>query len=228
MKKYTGTKEVLAQPMTASEAVSKGYKVNNHTGDGYEVEYKDGYKSWSPKEVFEESYSLSETPLDRMVLERKNLNKKLVSVLIFIKSITFKELDSISQAMLNVQYRMMIDYHQILSHRIDRMNSVAGGSCCLDFGQAIEYLKAGCAIRRLGWNGKGLFVVKQIPAHIDNTVIPNMQSLPQSAKDLIMDSTKYIEYTNQCLIINTKTGKADSWVPSISDVFAEDWELVVS
>lgn len=66
MKKYIGTKVVLAQPMTASEAVSKGYKVNNHTGDGYEVEYKDGYKSWSPKEVFEEAYFLSETPLDRM------------------------------------------------------------------------------------------------------------------------------------------------------------------
>ena len=55
-----------------------------------------------------------------------------------------------------------------------------------------------------------------------------MQSLPQSAKDLIMDSTKYIDYTNQCLIVNTKTGKADSWVPSISDMFAEDWELVIA
>jgi hypothetical protein len=61
MKKYIGTKEVKAQPMTAKEAIEKGYKVNNHTGDGYEVEYKDGYKSWSPKEVFEESYKLVDT-----------------------------------------------------------------------------------------------------------------------------------------------------------------------
>ena len=54
MKNYIGTKEVKARPMTSKEAIEKGYKVNNHTGDGYEVEYQDGYKSWSPKEVFEE------------------------------------------------------------------------------------------------------------------------------------------------------------------------------
>src|SRR5574344_2534325 len=62
MEKYIGTKQVMAQPMTADEAVEKGYKVGNHEHeDGYEVEYKDGYKSWSPKEVFEESYKLVDT-----------------------------------------------------------------------------------------------------------------------------------------------------------------------
>lgn len=50
MKKYVGTKEVLAHPMTAKEAVEKGYKVGKHENEnGYEIEYKDGYKSWSPK-----------------------------------------------------------------------------------------------------------------------------------------------------------------------------------
>ena len=61
MKNYIGTKEVKAQPMTSKEAIEKGYKVNNHTGDGYEVEYQDGYKSWSPKEVFEEAYKRADT-----------------------------------------------------------------------------------------------------------------------------------------------------------------------
>lgn len=61
MKKYIGTKEVKAQPMTAKDAIEKGYKVGSNTGNGYEVEYKDGYKSWSPKEVFEESYKLADT-----------------------------------------------------------------------------------------------------------------------------------------------------------------------
>lgn len=27
-----------------------------NTGDGYKVQYKDGYTSWSPKKVFERSY----------------------------------------------------------------------------------------------------------------------------------------------------------------------------
>lgn len=86
------------------------------------------------------------------------------------------------------------------------------------FGDAIEVLKQGGAIRRKGWNGKGLFVIKQVPAHIKSDIIPKMQSLPQSAKDLILKGKGFIDYTSQCLIYNENTGRADSWVPSISDV----------
>ncbi len=96
----------------------------------------------------------------------------------------------------------------------------------MDFGDAIEVLKQGGAIRRKGWNGKGLFVIKQVPTHIESDIIPKMQSLPQSAKDLILKGKGFIDYTSQCLIYNENTGRADSWVPSISDVFAEDWEIV--
>jgi len=96
----------------------------------------------------------------------------------------------------------------------------------INFGCAIEHLKKGEAIRRSGWNGKGLFVVKQVPAHITGDIIPKMQSLPQSAKDILMKrENPHIDYTNQMLIINPD-GRADSWVPSVSDVFAEDWEVV--
>lgn len=96
----------------------------------------------------------------------------------------------------------------------------------VDFGRAIALLKEGLAVRRKGWNGKGLFVVKQVPAHITADIIPNMQSLPQSAKNIIMARKEpHIDYTNQMLIINPD-GRADSWVPSSSDVFAEDWEVV--
>lgn len=99
-------------------------------------------------------------------------------------------------------------------------------SYAMDFGDAIEVLKQGGAIRRKGWNGKGLFVIKQVPSHIESEIIPKMQSLPQSAKDLILKGKGFIDYTSQCLIYNENTGRADSWVPSISDVFAEDWEIV--
>lgn len=96
----------------------------------------------------------------------------------------------------------------------------------MNFGNAIEALKQGKAIQREGWNGKGLFVVKQIPASIGADIIPGMQSLPQSAKDIIMSrENPHIDYTNQMLIVNPD-GRADSWVPSSSDVFAEDWRIV--
>lgn len=93
----------------------------------------------------------------------------------------------------------------------------------MNFGEAIQALKEGKAIQRLGWNGKNMFVVKQIPAHITSETIPNMQSLPQSAKNILMSRViPEINYTNQMLIIN-ESGRADSWIPSSSDVFAEDW-----
>lgn len=44
MKKYIGTKKVEAEPQ------EKDGK------QGYKVAYKDGYVSWSPKDVFEEAY----------------------------------------------------------------------------------------------------------------------------------------------------------------------------
>lgn len=51
--KYIGIKFVDAMPMAANIAEEKGYRVNSNTGDGYEITYEDGYKSWCPKDVFE-------------------------------------------------------------------------------------------------------------------------------------------------------------------------------
>ena len=53
MGKYIGIKVVEAVPMTAEEAVNHGYRIGDNNGDGYEVTYQEGYKSWCPKEVFE-------------------------------------------------------------------------------------------------------------------------------------------------------------------------------
>lgn len=97
-----------------------------------------------------------------------------------------------------------------------------------DFGEAIKSLKAGHAIARKGWNGKNLFIVKQIPAIVEGLIIDKIQSLPNSCKELLKqkEGVPIIKYTNQMLIINAD-GRADSWVPSSSDVFAEDWYIVM-
>lgn len=41
-----------------------------------------------------------------------------------------------------------------------------------NFGEAIQALKFGLAIRRSGWNGKNLMVFKQVPAYIEGSIIP--------------------------------------------------------
>ena len=107
----------------------------------------------------------------------------------------------------------------------EKIKQISKTSSVFSFSEAIKLLKQGKALRRSGWNGKNLFVIKQIPAHIESDIIPKMQSLPQSAKDLIINGKGFIDYTSQCLIYNGNTGRADSWVPSISDIFAEDWEV---
>lgn len=51
--KYIGIKIKEAVPMTAEDAVRKGYITLNDTGDGYEVIYEEEFKAWCPKEYFD-------------------------------------------------------------------------------------------------------------------------------------------------------------------------------
>ena len=46
------------------------------------------------------------------------------------------------------------------------MNTENAQTKNLNFGEAMEYLKTGRSVIRDGWNGKGMFVMKQIPAEI--------------------------------------------------------------
>lgn len=62
MKEYIGVKVVMAEPMTALE-FNEQVRPLHYSGEdqrGYKVVYKDGYESWSPKDVFEEAYKLLE------------------------------------------------------------------------------------------------------------------------------------------------------------------------
>lgn len=59
MKPYIGAKIIQAEPMTERtfRSVVKGLTVGDEADRaGYLVVYPDGYKSWSPKAVFEEAY----------------------------------------------------------------------------------------------------------------------------------------------------------------------------
>lgn len=70
MKKYIGTKIISAEPATGPN------------GDGYNVVYKDGYKSWSPKAVFEEAYVAIDSIPNKLSLD--DLKAKVVGEL-FVK-----------------------------------------------------------------------------------------------------------------------------------------------
>lgn len=247
MKKYVGTKTVKAMPMNELAAVEKGYARKNEDNhewrEGYHVQYTnpDGsiYNSWSPKSVFEKAYRAAETPADSIKIELEELNTRFAKGIEFLanesyalihptKALLSAQVETERQYsyLLNARLKRMSDRLERMSDRLKRRSEGKESINNYDFGTAIKFLKAGGAIRRAGWNDKGMFVIKQVPAHITRETIPNMQSLPQIAKDILMSrNSPHIDYANQMLIINPD-GRADSWVPSSSDVFAEDWELV--
>lgn len=108
----------------------------------------------------------------------------------------------------------------------------------MNFGQAIEALKEGKMVRRNGWNGKGLFVFMQVPSKIDISIVPKMQSLPESVKNEFIRRNNggyspgvdpiyfnSITYQNQMAIVYPDNS-IHGWAPSVSDSLAEDWEIV--
>ena len=104
----------------------------------------------------------------------------------------------------------------------------------MKYGEAIEALREGKCVAREGWNGKGMFVCKQVPSEIKSNIVPVMQLLPGSAKELFQktfdDEDAQIDaiyYANQMIIVSiANSNLINSWVASSSDTFAEDWYIV--
>lgn len=122
MKKYIGKKTIKAMPMAKSEAekvLNRVIVAAQEGEDGYLVEYEDGYKSWSPKETFEQAYMVADTHLDCMRIEYAELKQRYLSLLDFKFSEKYRLLDAMSRLMMTRQGELMRDYLTVLGNRID-------------------------------------------------------------------------------------------------------------
>lgn len=134
MKTYVGTKVLLAVAMTLGAYNEKrGWKLpedENPEREGYFVSYSDDYCSWSPKEVFEESYvplkvlGVSKTsglPHEQRVIEEANeLLEKITKLSLFIDSNPiFQNIDEKEQCRLKLQLVTMKGYYSVLVERIE-------------------------------------------------------------------------------------------------------------
>lgn len=73
MRKFIGTKLIEAEPCNAWKAAG-----DHKVGDpGYKVRYADGYESWSPKEVFDQTYLPVEVNSD-LQTDDPSISKKMV------------------------------------------------------------------------------------------------------------------------------------------------------
>ncbi len=69
-----------------------------------------------------------------------------------------------------------------------------------NFGWALSKLKSGNAVRRTGWNGKGMWVALQVPDEHSKMQLPY-------------------------LYMKTADGKLVPWLASQTDILSTDWEL---
>ena len=124
-KKYISRKEVQAEPMDEARAVEMGLARPN-TDDhewrqGYHIIYPDGYQSWCPKRQFEEANRQAETVLDRLYIERHELQEKIIKLKNFLFTQPFNELEETQQDLLVTQLGAMTAYKNILEKRIAAM-----------------------------------------------------------------------------------------------------------
>lgn len=71
------------------------------------------------------------------------------------------------------------------------------------FEMALFLLKLGFKVARKGWNGKGMHVTKEFLFTFENVPV-----------------------ANEGLLLFNVNGKYNTWVPSITDLFADDWQIV--
>lgn len=89
----------------------------------------------------------------------------------------------------------------------------------LDFGEALKELKAGKAVARAGWNGKGMFLTLQNGSTVDGIMMRN-----EPAKIYYGDNKVKIQAH-----IDMKAADGTyvvGWLASQTDMLAEDWEVV--
>ena len=132
---FTTIKQVSITEMSSVEAIAKGYRVNEDSLEieGYEITYEDGYKSWCPKEVFlknaiisapEYCYNIPHSEdypdyIKRMINEFDELRERHIKLNMFINGDRFSQLTTYQQHLLNMQFKFMDGYLNVLGTRLN-------------------------------------------------------------------------------------------------------------
>lgn len=83
----------------------------------------------------------------------------------------------------------------------------------MSFGEAIELLKQGKKVARLGWNGKGMFLYY---------VSAGKYPVKMEAARSIADESGLVSY-GAYIAMKTAQGNVVPWLASQTDMLSEDW-----
>lgn len=134
MVQYTGTKTIMATPMSRGEynALRRweipadedpndpGYLVQYEDDSKANVEGFDGYISWSPKKPFDLAYNKSGTLKKRIFIEMEQLYRRMF---LLKKYINGESPDSKHYRLLIIQLKAMETYYQVLCARYEMLES---------------------------------------------------------------------------------------------------------
>lgn len=93
----------------------------------------------------------------------------------------------------------------------------------LNFGQALEALKTGKRVRRMGWNGKGMFLWLLPAGRVPKAVIhdPGLRAvISEQIEGDTFDALPSIRMWTADRKVLT------GWLASQTDMLSEDWEIV--
>ena len=135
MVSFTCHKTVKAVPMNRKDYNDlRGWSVpsnENPEDEGYLMEYQDdghknvegfdGYISWSPKDVFEKGYRLSETFTDRLKIEMEDLGVKLQKLEDFLSSSKSESLEETQKRLMKIQLCAMVTYYGTVRTRFESL-----------------------------------------------------------------------------------------------------------
>jgi hypothetical protein len=96
----------------------------------------------------------------------------------------------------------------------------------MTFSQAIECLKNGMRVARIGWNGKGMFIYMTVGNTVSKDFIPKFASLPPSVKTFLETKGEDIVFNPSITMYNAQGQMQPGWLCSQADLLADDWEVL--
>ena len=96
----------------------------------------------------------------------------------------------------------------------------------MNFGEALEALKAGKKVAREGWNGKGMYIYLVHGFDCDKENLRNEASKILPRDEAAMHGTGVATFLSH---IDMRTANGDvcvGWLASQTDMLSDDWKIV--